>query len=51
MYDMGMKLTYVLTWTTENSFPKAGKLDELMQKPDILSLDDMKQIFTGLRGK
>lgn len=51
MYDMGMKLTYVLTWTTENSFPKAGRLNELMQKPDILSLDDMKQIFTGLRGK
>lgn len=51
MYDMGMKLTYVLTWTTENSFPKAGRLNELMQKPDILSLEDMKQIFTGLRGK
>lgn len=51
MYDMGMKLTYVLTWTSENSFPRAGKLKELMQMPDILSLSDMKTIFTNLRGE
>ncbi len=45
MYRDGKKLTYILTWTSDHSFPKAGKLDEFMAKPDTLSLKDIWNIF------
>ena len=45
MYKKGMKITYILTWTSDNSFPSCGKLDELMAKPDILSLDEVFALF------
>lgn len=45
MYKKGMKITYILTWTSDNSFTNCGKLDELMAKPDILSLDEVFALF------
>ncbi len=45
MYQKGMKLTYILTWTGSHSFPSCGKADELMAKPDVLSLDDVFALF------
>ncbi|MBR3966097.1 MAG: leucine-rich repeat protein [Clostridia bacterium] len=45
MYQKGMKLTYILTWTSGHSFPSCGKVDELMAKPDILSLDEVFALF------
>lgn len=49
MYEKGMKITYVLTWTSDNSFPVRGKLRELMAMPDVLSLGDLKSLFLGLK--
>ena len=45
MYQKGMKLTYILTWTSGHSFPSCGNVDELMAKPDILSLDEVFALF------
>lgn len=45
MYENGMKLTYLLTWTSQHSFPVRGKVDELMAKPDILSLTEVFSMF------
>ena len=45
MYRQGMKLTYILTWTAHHSFTQCGRADELMAKPDILSLDEVFALF------
>lgn len=51
MYAAGMKLTYILTWTSQHTFPNCGKADELMAKPDILSLKDVFALFKAMEGR
>lgn len=51
MYEKGMKLTYILTWTASHSFPSCGKADELMAKPDVLSVNEVFDMFKALETK
>ncbi len=45
MYSDGMKVTYIMTWTGNNTFGSAGKAAELMAKPDTLSRNEVYNLF------
>ncbi len=45
MYADGMKITYIMTWTGDNTLPSAGKAAEFMAKPDTLSRNEVYNLF------
>ena len=48
MYRDGMKITYVLTWSAQNTFINSGKAKELMEKPDTLSQKEVYAMFKAM---
>ena len=48
MYKDGMKITYVLTWSAQNTFINSGRADELMAKPDTLSQKEVYAMFKAM---
>ena len=48
MYRNGMKITYVLTWSAQNSFINSGRADELMARPETLSQKEVYAMFKAM---
>ena len=48
MYQDGMKITYVLTWSAQNSFINSGKAKELMEMPETLSQNEVYAMFKAM---